>query len=289
MSMDVLQERIRKLKCPILVDFSMKDTYIPPVVRQELPPEQTYVAYCLSLLPVLREHAAGVRFSFDRFALDDNLPALRELLRQAMELGYYVLLDAPQILTPWAAEDAARVLLGPDSAYPCHGLVVSPWIGSDSVKPFLPYCREQGKSIFLAARTANRSAPEMQDLMIGARLTHAAAAELANRYGEAISAACAYSQLGVMTAATGSIAVSSLRSQYKRLFLLVDGIDYPGGNAKNCSYAFDRFGHGAAVCAGPDVTAAWLREQTDGADYADLALKAVDRLKGNIARYVTIL
>lgn len=289
MSMDVLQERIRKLKCPILVDFSMKDTYIPPVVRQELPPEQTYVAYCLSLLPVLREHAAGVRFSFDRFALDDNLPALRELLRQAMELGYYVLLDAPQILTPWAAEDAARVLLGPDSAYPCHGLVVSPWIGSDSVKPFLPYCREQGKSIFLAARTANRSAPEMQDLMIGARLTHAAAAELANRYGEAISAACAYSQLGVMTAATGSIAVSGLRSQYKRLFLLVDGIDYPGGNAKNCSYAFDRFGHGAAVCAGPDVTAAWLREQTDGADYADLALKAVDRLKGNIARYVTIL
>lgn len=289
MSMDVLQERIRKLKCPILVDFSMKDTYIPPVVRQELPPEQAYVAYCRSLLPVLREHAAGVRFSFNRFALDDSLPALRELLRQAMELGYYVLLDAPQILTPWAAEDAARVLLGSDSAYPCHGLVVSPWIGSDSVKPFLPYCREHGKSIFLAARTANRSAPEMQDLMIGARLTHAAAAELANRHGEAISAACAYSQLGVMTAATGTIAVSGLRSQYKRLFLLVDGIDYPGGNAKNCSYAFDRFGRGAAVCAGPDVTAAWLQEQTDGLDYANLAVKAVDRLKGNIARYVTVL
>lgn len=289
MSMDVLQDRIRKQKSPILVDFSMKDEYIPPIIRQELPPEQAYVAYCRSLLPVLRERAAGVRFSFDRFALADDLPALRELLRQAMELGFYVLLDAPQILTPWAAEHAARVLLEQDGAYFCHGLVISPWIGSDCVRPFLPYCKEQGKSIFLAARTANRSAPELQDLMIGARLTHAAAAELASRHGESITAACAYSQLGVMTAATGSIAVSGLRGQYKRLFLLVDGIDYPGGNAKNCGYAFDRFGHGAAVCAGPDVTAAWIREQTDGSDYADLAVRAVDRLRGNIARYVTIL
>jgi hypothetical protein len=69
----------------------------------------------------------------------------------------------------------------------------------------------------------------------------------------------------------------------------VDGIDYPGGNAKNCSLAFDKLGRGAAVCAGPDVTAAWLKAETDGVEFADLAVKAVERLKGNIARYVTIL
>ena len=32
MSMDVLQDRIRKLKCPIIVDFSMKMEHMPQKV-----------------------------------------------------------------------------------------------------------------------------------------------------------------------------------------------------------------------------------------------------------------
>ena len=73
------------------------------------------------------------------------------------------------------------------------------------------------------------------------------------------------------------------------MFLLVDGLDYPSGNAKNCSHAFDRFGYGAAVCAGPSVTAAWKENETDGHDYVDFAVLAAERMKKNITRYITIL
>jgi orotidine-5'-phosphate decarboxylase len=240
-------------------------------------------------LDALQGTAAGVRFSFDRFALLGSLNDLQRLLTKAMELGYYVLLEGPQTLSLWMAEEACAVILGQDSKYPCHGMILSPWAGSDCIKPFLDACKDGGKSLFYAVRTANKTAPEVQDLMTGGRLTHVAAADIVNRHGEPIFGKCGYSHIGALTAATNAGAVSGLRAKYKRMFLLVDGIDYPGGNAKNCSLAFDKLGRGAAVCAGPDVTAAWLKAETDGTEYADLAVKAVERLKGNIARYVSIL
>jgi hypothetical protein len=80
-----------------------------------------------------------------------------------------------------------------------------------------------------------------------------------------------------------------LRAKHDRMFLLVDGLDYPSGNAKNCSYAFDRFGYGAAVCAGPSVTAAWKDAESDGTDYIEQAVQSAERMKRNLCRYVTIL
>ena len=77
--------------------------------------------------------------------------------------------------------------------------------------------------------------------------------------------------------------------RYKYVFLLVDGLDYPSGNAKNCGFAFDRLGHGAAVCVGPSVTAAWKETESDGQDYVEQAVQAAERIKKNLSRYVTIL
>ena len=92
-----------------------------------------------------------------------------------------------------------------------------------------------------------------------------------------------------MASASAPDSLKNLHSKYRSVFLLVDGLDYPSGNAKNCSYAFDRFGHGAAVCAGPSVTAAWLENETDGTNYVEQALQAAERMKKNITRYITVL
>ena len=70
--------------------------------------------------------------------------------------------------------------------------------------------------------------------------------------------------------------------------MLVDGCDYPNANAKNCAAAFDQIGHGAAVCTGLSVIAAW-KDSGEECDYLAAAIDAVKRLKKNILRYVTIL
>lgn len=292
MSIDLLHEKIRKLKSPLIVDFSIRHSLLPLHLQQE---EETlsnmYRRFCTELMQELSGVVPGVRFSFDDFALlaYDGLQLLSDLLKQAGELGFYVILDATQILTPWRAEFAAEILFGSEM-YPCDALLISPYIGSDAIKPFIPYCTGGNKALFVAVRSPNKSASDLQDLLTGKRLVQTAAAELVNRFGGQIITKCGYSPICAAVSATSPEGLRTLRGQYKHMFLLVDGLDYPSGNAKNCSYAFDRLGYGAVITVGPSVTAAWKdHEESDGSDYVSQAVQAAERIRKNILRYVTIL
>lgn len=287
MSVDKLQEKIRKLKCPIIVDLAVKQEHIPAHIREGKNETEALSQFCREMLTGLKGVVPGVRFSFDQWALLNGLNELSDLLQQAGKLGFYVLLDGPAMLTPWAAERAAD-LLAEDSAWPCDGMIVSPYIGSDAMRPFTAYCK-QGKSVFFAVRCPNKSASELQDLMTGTRLVHAAAAEQVDRLAQSYVGKCGYSSVAALTAATNTGAVMGLRGKHKRLFLLVDGLDYPGGNGKICSYGFDKLGHGCAICAGPIITAAWTAESAEPAEFVSLAVQSAERIRNNMSRYITIL
>lgn len=289
MSIDKLHERIRKTKNPLLMDLSVDKNGIPAhILEEESGYCAAYTRFCRELMAELKDTIAGVRVPFNAFALlgQQGVEALQSLLVYANELGYYVVLDAPEIYSPWDAERIAQAVFA-ENTYLCDGLIISPYIGSDAIKPFLPYCKE-GKSLFLIVRSANKSAMDLQDLMTGSRLVHGAAAELVTRHGLAYLGKCGYSQIGGLVGAGVPASLQSIRRQHDRMFLLVDGIDYPSGNAKNCSYAFDRFGYGAVVCAGPGITAAW-REEEACSDYLSAAKQAAERYRKNITRYVTVL
>lgn len=292
MSIDLLHDKIRKLKNPLIIDLSIDPALLPKhLITEEGSYDKAYRRFCLELMEGLEGNVPGVRFSFDQFALvsRDGLQILSELLKRAGELGFYVILDATQILTPWSADHAADVFFG-SADYPCDALLLSPYIGSDALKPFVPYCANGSRSMFVVVRSPNKSAPELQDLLTGKRLVQSAAAELVNRYGEQILTKCGYSTVASAVSASSPDGIRTLRAQYKHMFLLVDGLDYPSGNAKNCSLAFDRFGYGAAVSVGPSVTAAWKdAENAPAADYVQCAVQAAERIRKNILRYVTIL
>ncbi len=290
MSVDLLQEKIRKLKNPAVIDFGIQWNCLPPhLLEEEGSALHAYGRFCRELMGVLKNTVPAVRFSFDFFALlgGDGLSLLRELCKEAKQSGYYVLLDGPQILSPWAADRAAQLLQSAE--IPCDAMVISPYIGTDSMKPFLSVCKDGSKALFVVVRSPNKSALELQDLLTGSRHVYGAAAELVNRVGEQILGKCGYSQVCAAASAGSPDGLRMLRLKHNRMFLLVDGLDYSGGNAKNCSYAFDRFGHGAVVCAGTSVTAAWMNSDSDGQNYLEFAAQSAERMKKNLTRYVTIL
>ncbi len=286
MSVDVLQEKIRKTKNPSVLELNLPLSELPS------PFEKTAVSYgefCCQLLDGLKGIVPAVRFSFAAFALNGAMEELKQTMAYAGSQGYYVLLDAPEILSPATAKLTAQTLLGEESDWACDGLVISGYLGSDVIKPFLPYCKKGQKDIFVVARTANKSAPELQDLLSGTRLVHAAAADHVNRYGADTAGKSGYTRVGILTAASAAESLRSLRSKYPRLFFLLDGYDYPNANAKNCSFAFDRYGHGAAACSGAGIACAWKQEESDGSDFLVHAKAAAERMKKNLTRYITVL
>ncbi len=287
MAIDKLHDKIRRMKNPSMLDLTAPQDAIPAHIQQGSAIEN-YALFCRELMQALKETIPAVRFRFDAFALlgGAGLSTLSALLKEAQELGYYVLLDAPGILTPDDAQMTADVIFGGET-YPCDGLLISPYIGSDAVKPFVPYCKAD-KDLFVVVRSANKSALELQDLMTGTRLVHTAAMDMISRLGENLFGKSGYSRVCAAVSAGAPNSIRSIRSSYKYTYLLVDGLEYPSGNHKNCSYAFDRFGYGAVVSAGTSVTAAWKENGTDGTDYIAQAVEAADRMKKNLLRYVTI-
>lgn len=288
MSVDVLQEKIRKTKNPSMLELAMPIDHMPPQFSRDA---TGYGAFCREMLTELKGLVPAVRVSFSMFALlgAEGVSQLQFVLREAADLGYYVALDAPEIASPMMAKQTAEVILGENSPYPCDGLIICAYAGSDVLKPFLPVCKKGKKDIFVITRTANKSAPEIQDLLCGGRLVHAAAADHVNRYGADTVGKTGYSCVGVLAAASSAESLRNLRSKYPRLFLLVDGLDYPNANAKNASLAFDQFGHGAVVCGSTSVTAAWKQTESDGSDYLLQAKASAERMRKNLTRYVTVL
>ncbi len=288
MSIDILQEKIRKKKNPSILELAMPLSDLPPQFEQNA---AGYGAFCRDLLDGLKAVVPAVRVSFAAFALlgPEGLQQLTETLKTATELGYYVVLDAPEIASPMMAKLTAEAMLGENCSFPCDGLIIPGYAGSDIIKPFLHYCKKGNKDVFVVARTANKSAPEIQDLLAGSRLVHAAAADHVNRYGSDTAGKFGYTRVGILAAASSAESLRALRSKYPKLFLLLDGYDYPNANAKNCSFAFDKFGHGAAACAGTSITCAWKQAESDGSDYLIHAAAAAERMKKNLTRYVTVL
>ena len=292
MAVDRLQDKIRKLKNPSVVELCLSPADLPPyLLEEEGNAASAYLRFSKELLTGLKGIVPAVRVNFASFALlgGDGFDALAAVLKFAKDQGFYVALDAPEILSPKAAVMVADSIFGTDSKLFCDGLIIGGYPGSDIIKPFLGYCKTEKKDLFVVTRTANKSAPELQDLLAGTRLVHVAAADHVNRYGSDTVGKSGYSGVGILAAASAAESLRNLRGKYPKLFLLLDGYDYPNANAKNCSYAFDKFGHGAAAVAGTSITCAWKQTESDGHDFVQLAVSAAERMKKNLTRYTTVL
>ena len=173
--------------------------------------------------------------------------------------------------------------------YDCDALTVNPYLGSDGVKPFLPYCRNDGKNIFLLLKTSNKSSREVQDLLSGDRVIYTAMADLAMRWSAGLFGKSGYSELGAVVGATFPQTMRLLREKYDRLFFLVPGYGAQGGTAKNVQFAFDRFGHGAIISASRSIICAWQKAESDGTDYLDHAKAAAEKMRRDISKFVVVL
>ena len=211
----------------------------------------------------------------------------------------------------------------------CDGLVLNGYLGSDGIKPYLPYVKGNGKNIFVVVKSSNRSSAEVQDLVSGGRVIHTAMADLTLRWSTELFGKCGYGEVCAVVGLSSPTAIQALRRSYDTLFFLVPGYGTQGGVAKHASYAFDRFGHGAAVCASRSIIGAWRNPSTAaeaavplladacsrsraagtamksttvprtvvpceqgrfaGTDWPEAALAAVEKMKKQLENYVTVL
>ena len=80
-----------------------------------------------------------------------------------------------------------------------------------------------------------------------------------------------------------------MREKYDRLFFLVPGYGAQGANARDVQHAFDKYGHGAIICAGRSILYAFRKMGEPGEKYQECALQAAEKMRDQLRQYVTVL
>jgi orotidine-5'-phosphate decarboxylase len=145
------------------------------------------------------------------------------------------------------AEAYAAAHLGPRCPAPADAVTLNPWLGTDSLKPFLDAARSEGRGVFVLVRTSNPSASELQDLEAEGHPIHEHVARLVQAWGADSIGTCGYSSVGAVVGATAPRELQRLRSLMPSTWLLIPGVGAQGATAADVAAGFDSNGLGAIV------------------------------------------
>ena len=133
-------------------------------------------------------------------------------------------------------------------SYDVDFLTVTPFLGSESLAPFIDVCKKQEKGIFVLVKTSNVSSGEIQDVMTANGTTVSQSiAKYVSQQAEAYVGKYGYSSIGAVVGATYPEEAHSLRKLMQRSYFLVPGYGAQGGSAEDIVPCFNEDGLGAVV------------------------------------------
>ncbi len=217
-----------------------------------------------AVVDAVAEHAPAVKVQSAFYELlgVPGLRALLETVRAARAAGLLVILDAKRGDIASTAAAYAEALLGEldwrGEARPAIGAdaaTVSPYLGADSLEPWVDVCRRHGKGLFVLARTSNHGSADLQALhLAGGGTVDERVASMVDRLGEGLVGAAGYSSVGAVVGATFPADAARLRRLMPRAIFLLPGYGAQGGGEEGLAACFDRDGLGAVVSASRSVT-----------------------------------
>ena len=247
-------------------------------VRSKMPAffqekEDGLFEFCKAIVEATAEYSVAVKPNLAFFEAEGV-----EGWKAFQKLCDYVNSEYPELLL---IADAKRGDIGNTSMayakaffeiYGCDAITVAPYMGSDSVKPFLEYT---GRWTIVLGLTSNIGASdfEMKNLEGGVPLYKEVVHQVSNWGGP--------EQLMFVTGATQSAYLSELREMLPEYFFLVPGVGAQGGTVEEvCKSAITSFG-GLLINASRSILYA-----SSGEDFALAAAKEAASLQSQMEGFL---
>ncbi len=222
-----------------------------------------------------------------------GMRAYQETIDYAKRKGLYVIADVKRNDIGSTASAYAKAYLGETElgsckkpAFDADAATVSPYLGSDGIRPFLECCEEYKRMIFLLVKTSNPSSGELQDKVTDGKKVYELMAEATTAYGESYHSQYGYSNCGAVVGATYPEQLAELRKKAPHTFFLVPGYGAQGAGAAEVAGAFDARGLGAVINSSRGIMCAWQKEGCDEREFAEAALREVRRMKAALLEVV---
>ncbi|OQY99596.1 MAG: orotidine-5'-phosphate decarboxylase [Candidatus Brocadia sp. UTAMX2] len=190
--------------------------------------------------------------------------AYTETIQYAKQKGLIVIGDVKRGDVPGTAEAYANAHIGDvhvnhavEVPFGADAITVNPYLGTDSLLPFIHTAHKHKKGIFVLVKTSNPGSGEFQDLTCGEKKLHEMVAEKTHIWGKDFVGKEGYSAIGAVVGATFSREISILRKIMPTAYFLVPGYGAQGATAKDIKYCFNPDGLGAIINASRSILYAY--------------------------------
>lgn len=144
-------------------------------------------------------------------------------------------------------------------------VTLNPYLGTDSVEPFLKEVTARGKGLFVLARTSNPSGADIQNLDCGGEPVYMRVAKLIAGWGASSIGQRGFSSVGTVVGATYPEEAARVRAVLPNSIFLVPGYGAQGAGVEDLRPSFRPDGLGAIVNSSRGVIFAYRRKPYDEA------------------------
>ena len=275
-----LNTRIRTLKTPALVGIDPRWELMPSSIKAVAESKSAnrcerdawaFEAYSKQLIDIVAPLVPAIKPQvafFEQLGVP-GFRALDAVMRYARQAGLIVIADAKRGDIGSTAEAYADAwLAGEDpnaAAWPADALTINPYLGSDSLQPFVDLAHRRRAGLYVLVRTSNPGAAEFQDRMSDGQQLFEIVARTVQRLSETTRAADrVFGCIGAVVGATWPTQLQQLRSEMPAVPLLIPGYGAQGGTSSDTAGAFYPDGLGAVVNSSRGINFAWQRKPYSG-------------------------
>jgi orotidine-5'-phosphate decarboxylase len=197
-----------------------------------------------NLVPVVKPQSAF----FEQLG-PPGMDALAQVVHYAQQRGLLVVLDVKRNDIGSTAMAYAKGLLGPKDQSPwgADAITVSPYLGDDSLEPFVRVADQRQAGVFVLVKTSNPGGGLLQDLVADGRPVYRHVADCVEGLAQQTAGTCGYGAVGGVVGATYPEQLAELRAAMPHTWFLVPGFGSQGGTAVDVAGAFDSQGTGAII------------------------------------------
>ncbi len=254
-----------------------------------------YTQFGCELIDVVKDRVACVKpqAAFFEQLGPAGMVSLGQVIRHASDAGLMVITDAKRNDIGSTATAYAQAYLGAGEASPwgSDSLTVSPYLGRDSLEPFVEVCDARAAGVFVLVKTSNPGGGLLQDRMTDGQTVYARVAELIEELNQGRIGKSGYGPIGAVVGATYPEQLAEMRSAMPSSWILIPGFGAQGGTAQDVLAGFDDQGMGAIVNNSRNLIFAHRRpefaEKFGDARWQDAVSAATDEMNAVLAQRIS--
>lgn len=264
MVIDKLIEQIKRKKNPCIVGLDPEWSKIPVCYKTSgISEPDAVLRWAGDVIDAVADIVPAVKPQMAFFEVygAEGVRIHQSIVEYARDRGLLVVDDSKRNDIGNTARAYAHAHLAKEGPMNVDFMTVSPFLGTDSLQPFIDVAVRDGKGLFILVKTSNPSSVEISEAVNarGEKISDWLAGYI-NSVGEACLGESGYSSMGAVVGATFPAEAKRLRERMKNNFFLVPGFGAQGGSAKDIVSCFNEDGLGAIVSSSRGILYKHLEE-----------------------------